>query len=110
MIDFIIDCVRHLRDWICELIQGVIDFLTHVVSWFRSLRLDKKKDIPFIMKGEKFREMLHQAPKKNVGLFEANYDEQADEITANRWLEADGVDAKTRQALNESEDGVLVLS
>lgn len=110
MIDFIIDCVRALRDWIVELIQGVIDFLTHVVAWFKSLRLDKQKDIPFIMKGEKFREMLHQAPRKNVGLFEANYDEQADELTANRWIEADGLDSETREALDQSEDGVLVLS
>ena len=43
-----------------------------------------------------------------MGIFEGVYDEEADEITANRYLDADEVDQKTKDVLgNES---LVVLS
>lgn len=111
MFDFILDCLRTLRDWIVDKIQGVINFLKDVVSWFKRLKLDKNKDTPFIMKGEELRRMLHKAPViKNTGIFEANYDEEADEITDSRELQADGLDRQTREALDSADDGLVVLS
>lgn len=110
MFDFILDCLRALRDWIVKTIQGVIDFLKDVVSWFKRLKLDKNKDTPFIMKGEEFRRMLHQAPVKKAGIFEAVYDEETDEISASQELQADGLDRQTREALDSADDGLVVLS
>lgn len=110
MFDFILDCIRALVDVTLNLIQGVIDFLKDVVSFFKKLKLDKRKDIPFIMNGEEFCKMLHKAPVKNAGIFEAVFDEEAGEITASRELQADGLDRRTREALESAEDGLVVLS
>lgn len=63
---------------------------------------------PFIANASEFKEMLKTAPKKDVGIFEGVYNEETDEITANRYLDADEVDQKTKNVLgNES---LVVLS
>ena len=52
--------------------------------------------------------MLKTAPKKNVGIFEGVYNEETDEITANRYLDADRLDAKTKEVLER--EPLVVLS
>lgn len=110
MWDFIFDCIRSLRDWVCHVIQGVIDWLQDVLAWFKKLRLDPRKHTPFVMKGQEFRKMLHQAPIQNAGIFQAVYDEQADEISYKQELQGDALDNETRRILNSSEDGLVVIS
>ena len=85
-----------------------MNFFREVVDWFKSLRLNPQEDTPFIANASEFKEMLKTAPKKDVGIFEGVYNEETDEITANRYLDADEVDQKTKNVLgNES---LVVLS
>ena len=62
----------------------------------------------FIADESEFKEMLKTAPKKNVGIFEGVYNEETDEITANRYLDADRLDAKTKEVLER--EPLVVLS
>ena len=97
-----------LRDIFCYVIQGILNFVQHVVNWFKNLNLNPHEDVPFIANDEAFKEKLRNAPRKNVGIFEGVYNEEADEITNCRYLDADSMDAKTRETLgNES---LVVLS
>lgn len=99
---------RYIVNLVRKVINGILNFAKQVVGWFKSLRLDPQKDTPFIADASEFKEMLKTAPKKNVGIFEGVYNEDADEITANRYLDADEVDQKTKDVLgNES---LVVLS
>lgn len=99
---------RWLKNIVRKVIHGILNFATEVVNWFKSLFLDKNKHTPFIADAEQFKDMLKTAPTRNVGIFEGVYDEEADEIIANRYLEADKVDQKTKEVLgNES---LVVLS
>lgn len=114
MWDFIFDALETLFDWIGEvvsiIIDGVIEMFTHVVQYFKGLRLRKNRDVPFIANenSEKFREMLHQAPVKDVGIFEATYNEDTNEIENYRSLEADELDPKIKNALGN--EPLVVLS
>lgn len=51
--------------------------------------------------------MLKTAPRKDVGIFEGVYNEEADEITVSRYLEADEVDQKTKEVLGNEPLVVL---
>lgn len=94
---------RFIANLVRKVIRGILNFAREVVGWFRSLTLDPQKDTPFIADATKFKDMLKTAPTKNVGIFEGVYNEEADEITENRYLDADEVDNRTKQVLgNES--------
>ena len=113
MWDFIFDALETLFDWIGEIvsiiIDGVIEMFTHVVSYFKGLRLRRNRDVPFIANenSPKFRQMLHQAPVKNVGIFEGTYNEDTDEVENYRSLEADRLDPTIKQALGNEPLVVL---
>lgn len=113
MLDLIFGAIGSLLSFIGEIvatiIDGIISFAKHVVGWFRGLQLRRGRDIPFIADGnsEQFKEMLDHAPEMNVGIFEGVFDEETGEITDYQYLEADQVDAKTRQAFEEN--GPLVV-
>jgi hypothetical protein len=113
MWDFIFDALETLFDWIGEIvsiiIEGVISMFDHVVQYFKGLRLRRHRDTPFIANenSQRFREMLHQAPVKNVGIFEGTYNEDTDEIENYRSLEADSLDPQIKQALGNEPLVVL---
>lgn len=98
---------RFIANIVRKVISGVLNFAREVVGWFRGLLLDPQKDTPFLANGEQFRELLKTAPTKNVGIFEGVYNEDADEITANRYLDADEVDDRTKQVLGNEPLVVL---
>lgn len=52
--------------------------------------------------------MLKTAPEKKVGIFEGVYNEEKDEITAHRYLDADELDQKTKDVLEN--EPLVVLS
>lgn len=108
LLGFIDNALRGIRELIREVIRGVLSFVQDVVGWFRSLGLIKGKDIPFVADPAKIKDMLNNAPVKNVGLFEGVYDEQSDTITRHRLIEADSLDEQTRQIL--SNEPLVVLS
>lgn len=89
-------------------IDGTINF-ADVVGWFKSLKLDKEKDIPFVGNANAFKDMLQNfEQKKSVALFIGVFDEKFDKIIHSQIIEADDFDQKTREVLG-SED-LVVLS
>lgn len=108
MLQWLIDVVKAIGKWVIDLIQGVINFFTHVISWFRQRNLDKKKDTPFIMKADdNMKQSLGQAPTKKVGLFEGVYDKNTDEITYRVLDSTQGYDKKTADILGDEKLVVL---
>lgn len=91
--------------------------MADVAAWFKGFKLDEKKDIPFIMKGEKFREMMGAKDctftppvSKPCTVFLGVFDEAADELTHWTMIQCDAFDSELANALSKAEDGVLVLS
>ncbi len=109
MWEFILDCLRSLRDWVVDLIVTVVSWVENVVGWFKKLKLDKKRHIPFIIDMKTLRKQLDNAPViEGSGVFEAVYDEQTDEMVAHNTIKANSLDRKTQDALNQG-GGMVVL-
>ena len=88
-------------------IDGTINF-ADVVGWFKSLKLDKEKDIPFVGNANAFKDMLQNfEQKKSEALFIGVFDEKSDKIIHSQIIEADDFDQKTREVLG-SEDLVVL--
>ena len=108
LIDLIKGAINFIKNLIKAIVTGLFNFLAHCVNWFKKLYLDKNKDVPFVANGEYFKQMLDTAPVKEVGIFQGVYDESIDEITHHVYVEADGLDAKTREVLGN--EPIVVLS
>ena len=90
-----------------ENIDGVLSLTTHVVDYFKGLMLRKGKDVPFIADTHKIADLIHQAPQKNVGIFEGTYNEDTNEIENYRALEADEMDPQLKSVLENEKLVVL---
>ena len=110
--DYLIELVRrafaYFRNLVRRVINGILSFARDIVAWFRGLSLDPKKDIPFVAKGETFKEMLDRAPVKSIGLFKGVYNKETDEIEHAEFIEADSLDNETRNLIDS--DPLVVLS
>ncbi|MGN0237396.1 MAG: hypothetical protein ACI4AK_04845 [Lepagella sp.] len=111
MFDIIYDALEALFEWVKDIarkvINGVLSFIHHVVDYFKGLRLRKGRDIPFIADKEMLADMIHQAPVKDVGIFEATFNEDTNEIENYRLLESDELDEKTEDLLEDEKLVVL---
>ena len=111
LISGIVELIKQAISWIKKVFQfvinGIFNFLAHCVNWFKSLRLDKRKHIPFVGKANEFKEMLGQAPVKDYGIFQGVFDQETEEIVANQFIEADDIDATTRETLGNEDLVVL---
>lgn len=111
MFDFIFDAIGCLFDAIGELVAWVIDgaisLISHVVDYFKGLKLRKGKDVPFIADENKIADLIHKAPQRNVGIFEATYNEDTNEIENYRALEADEMDSQLKSVLGNEKLVVL---
>ena len=90
-----------------KVIDGSTNFLD-IAGWFKSLKLDKEKHIPFIADPNVFKGMLKFEQKKSVALFIGVYDEKSDEIIHSQIIEADELDPKTLEILGTEK--LVVLS
>ena len=106
--DGICDFFESVVNFICDVIDGILDFFNDVVDWFKKKFLQKGRHIPFIGDKNKIKDMLKQAPVKDVGLFKGIYDQQTDEITDMAVVEADELDAKTKEVLGN--EPLVILS
>lgn len=88
-------------------IEGCLNFL-EVVNWFKTLKLDKNKHIPFVAKASAMKDMLSIQPTKKESLFVGVYDGEKDEIVHAKLIETDELDAKTREVLGKED--LIVLS
>lgn len=114
MLDLIFDAIGAFVDFIGKIIStfinGIMSLQEHVVDYFRGLRLRKGIETVFLGNANKqqFKDLLRKAPVKKVGLFEATYNEDTDEIGNYRFLEADEMDDKIRSVLGN--ETLVVLS
>jgi len=112
MLDFIFDQLEVFFDFIGEIIafvfDGIITLYEHVTSYFRGLKLRKGRDIPFIADEQKLADLIHNAPVKDCGIFEATFNENTQEIENYRLLEADELDDSLRAVLGDEK--LVVLS
>ena len=112
MFDFIFDAIGALFDMIGDLvalvIDGIMSLAEFVVDYFKGLRLRQGRDIPFIADEKKIADLIHKAPEKNVGIFEATYNEDTGEIENYRAIEADAMDSQLKSVLGDEK--LVVLS
>lgn len=87
----------------------IIDFFSHVVDYFRRLRLNPQEDTPFVFDAGKMGEMIKNAPKVDVGIFEGVYNEETNRITHHRLIETEELDERTSNLLDQSENGLVTL-
>jgi len=100
--------LKGVVNFIVDVIIGILDFFRDVVKWFKNKYLDPNRHTPFIGDENKIKDMLKTAPVKDVGLFKGVYDQQTDEITDMAVVEADELDAKTKEVLGN--DALVILS
>ena len=105
--DAVVNFINFVRGVIKTIITKILNFMQHVVNYFRGLMLAPKKDVPFVAQGEEFKQMIKDAPVKNCGIFEAVYNEETDEIEHAEYIAADQLDAKTREILGNEKLVVL---
>lgn len=112
MLDFIFNAIGSLFEIIGEIaawvIEGVLSLTKYVIDYFKGLKLRKNKDIPFIADENKIADIIHKAPEKNVGIFEATYNEDTNEIENYRAIEADEMDSQLRSVFDNEK--LVVLS
>lgn len=111
MFDLIFDAIEALFDYIDDLvawvIDGILSLTEYVLDYFKGLKLRKGRDIPFIADEHKIADLIHNAPQKNIGIFEATYNETSGEIENYRALEADEMDSNLRSVLGNEKLVVL---
>lgn len=111
MFDYILDAIGTLFDMIGDLvawvIDGILSFKDYIVDYFKGLLLRRGRDIPFIADEKKIADLIHKAPVKDVGIFEATYNEDTNEIENYRALEADGMDSQLKSILGNEKLVVL---
>ena len=88
-------------------IEGKVNF-QDIVAWFKSLSLDKNKDIPFIAKADLFKDMLNYETKKNAALFVGVFNEEKNEIIHAQIIEADSFDDQTLEVLGK--ESIVILN
>ena len=111
-VNIIMDALRNffiaLKEFVQKIIQGIISFVQEIVNNFKTLSLVRNRDIPFIANTEQLKDLIKNAPVKNVGIFEATYNQQTDEIENARYLAADEIDEETQEVLGNEK--LVVLS
>lgn len=108
LLELIKKAFEYIKNIIRRVINGILNFAKEVVARFKSLGLTQGQDIPFVANKEVFKNALKTAPVKKVGIFEGVYNEVSDEITFAEYVEADSLDAQTRNVLGQEE--LVVLS
>lgn len=107
MIDFLCEILgnffQFVRNLVRIIVQGVIKFFHHIVAWFKNMNLDRHKHKPFIANTEAFKEMMQQAPTKDVGIFRGVYNEDTDEIENGEVIEGDSLDPETKNTLGKEK-------
>ncbi len=98
--------VKHI---VRKVIHGVLNFFRHVVGYFKDLHLRRERDTPFIMDSEQLKNMIHNAPVEDVGIFAGVYNEDTNTIEQGQMLQADQLDQKTQEILDKGQNGLVVL-
>lgn len=97
-----------IKNFFKRIINGILNFYRDIRAWFEKLSLKLGNHIPVLAKtnSDLFKQVLHEAPVKNVGIFQCVYDQEADEITNGEYIQADSLDTRTHLLL-EHEDVII---
>lgn len=91
------------------IIQGTLDFHSVVVLWFKSLKLNPQKDIPFVTSFDANPKLwCGYRPSKAICIAVGVFSEKLDEVIHFQVVEADAMDAQLKQVLGNEE--LVVLS
>lgn len=108
------DGLKNLFKVIADALQlikkAIVNFVHDVVNYFKSLTLDPKKDTPFVIEAGKLGEMIKEAPKVKIGIFEGVYNEDTNTIKNFREISADKMDDQTNDLMKNATDGIVALS
>lgn len=101
-----------VKNFLVTVIRGILNFFKEVVTWFKNLRLDPNKHTPFVADAKRLKQLIHEAPEVNVGIFEGVYNEETEEIEHYKEIKADKVDAETKKILSNAtpDNPIVVLS
>ncbi|MBO7276991.1 MAG: hypothetical protein J6U84_03415 [Bacteroidales bacterium] len=99
--------LKHKEIYPVKTIEGKVNF-QDIVAWFKSLSLDKNKDVPFIAKATELKDMLNYETKKNAALFVGVFNEEKNEIIHAQIIEADSFDDKILEVLGN--EAIVVLN
>ena len=99
--------LKHKEIYPVKTIEGKVNF-QDIVAWFKSLLLDKNKDVPFIAKATELKDMLNYETKKNAALFVGVFNEEKNEIIHAQIIEADSFDDQTLEVLGK--ESIVVLN
>lgn len=101
-----------IKNIVVTIIQGVISFVRDVVNYFKQLALNPETQTPFIVEGSKLKEMIHNAPVVDVGIFQGVYNEETEEIENYREISAEELDQRTKAVLAKAneENPIVVLN
>lgn len=90
-----------------RLVLSIVNFFKNIVEYFKRLILDPKKHKPFIADMAHLKDMIDKAPVKQCGIFQGVYNEETNEIENYQIIEADQLDATTKETLGN--DPLVVL-
>lgn len=101
-----------IKQIIVTIIKGVLQFMRDVVNWFIQLRLNPEEQTPFIIDANRLKDMIHDAPVVDVGIFQGVYNEDTDEIEHYREISAESLDQKAKDILAQAtdENPIVVLN
>lgn len=98
---------RAVVNFIKKVINGILNFAKYVLDYFRNKNLREDVHTPFIGNEDAIKEMLKDAPKKDVGIFKGVYNQVTDKIEDLEVVEADSLDGKTKEVLGEEKLVIL---
>lgn len=87
-----------------------LSFTNDVVSYFKRLVLDQKKDTPFVGDGSVLANSIKNFPQNDCSVFIGVYHEEDNTITDYKLLCADSFDEQTKNVLSQGEGGIVALS
>ncbi len=100
-----------IKNVVVKVLNRVLNFLHDVVDYFKRLNLDPERETPFLLDAKLLGDQIKNAPKVNVGLFKAVYEEDTGKVTRIDVSDASqkGVDSQTVEVMQQSEEGIVVL-
>ncbi|MCR5545456.1 MAG: hypothetical protein K6F30_03165 [Lachnospiraceae bacterium] len=101
---------RKIKNFFVKVIKRALNFFRDVVNWFKQLDLNPENHTPFVTDAKKLKEMIHNAPIVDCGIFEGVYNAQTEEIEHYQEISAEGMDEKTKEILSQAkEDNPIVV-
>lgn len=93
-----------------EEVEGVVK-LIDIVAWFKSLNLQAEKDTPFMIDGERVKELIDNAPDLTDSVFAGVYSETSETLKCYKAFRGEAFDKELKDVLAHatSDNPIVVL-